>query len=127
MEGYTHEEQVEISRAIMRLLDGWGVPAEAAISILGLPSNTRKRQVQKFKGDTPLPSTPDVMERVTHLTAIASALRTTYPTNPQMGNIWMGTPHRRFGGRAPLATIVEKGVKGLREVRAHLDCTYTWD
>lgn len=126
MEGYTHEEQIQISRAIMRLLDGWGVAGDSAISILGLPDTTRKRQLQKFKGDTPLPSTPEVMESITHLTAIAEALRTTYPTNPHMGNIWMSTPHRRFNNRAPLATMVEKGVKGLREVRAHLDCTYTW-
>lgn len=127
MEGYSLEEQVQISRAIMRLLDEWGLSSDGAITALGLPESTRKRQLLKFKGDTPLPGTPETMECITHITAIAEALRTTFPTNPSMGAIWMRTPHRRFNNQPPLGSIVSKGVKGLREVRAHLDCTYTWD
>lgn len=127
MDAYSHDEQVQISRAIMRMLDGWGMSSDAAISVLGLPAKTRKRQLAKYRADTPLPNTDAVVESITHLTAIAEALRTTFPTHPAMANVWMQTPHRRFEQRTPLVNIVKKGVKGLREVRAHLDCTYTWE
>ncbi len=124
MEDYSHEEQVSITRGVLSILEKWGVPAAAQIQILALPVKTKARQMKHFKEETPFPLSPDLVERVTHLIAIAEALRTTYPMNPIAGDIWMRTPHRRFNNHAPLKTILEKGLAGLEEVRGHLDCTY---
>ncbi len=126
MEGYTLEEQIAITKGVMHILDTWGVPGDLQVKILGLPAKTKARQLEQFSNKTPLPNTEEVMQRVTHLVAIVDALRTTYPSNPRAGDMWMKTPHRRFNNQAPLVTIVEDGLLGLEAVRGHLDCTYTF-
>jgi hypothetical protein len=74
-----------------------------------------------------LPDDPGVAEHLEHLMGIADALRTTYPRNENMGARWMRSPCRQFGGRTPVAVMVEGGTAGLIAVRSHLDCSYAWD
>lgn len=123
----TPQERLALTRAIMYMLERWGLGAEEIIKVLALPSGTRARQVARFRTDSPFPEDPEVMTRVEHLVGIADALRTTYPRNANMGPLWLRTPHRRFQQRTPLATMVEDGLNGLISVRAELDCAYAWE
>ena len=126
MHDMTHDERVRLTRAIIAILDQWGVSPGDQVSLLGLPEGTPSRTVRRYRDDTPLPDEPAVMERVEHIIGIAEALRTTYPHNASMGAIWMQRPHRRFGRRSPVAAIIEDGLSGLQAVRADLDCGYAW-
>jgi hypothetical protein len=121
------QERLALTRAIMYMLDCWGLSAEDIIRILALPPTTRTRQLARFRADTPFPEEAAVMTRIEHLVGIADALRTTYPRNANMGPLWLRTPHRRFQRRTPLATMVEGGLNGLISVRAELDCAYAWE
>jgi len=120
------EDQIAITRTIMRMLDNWGIPAAGIISVMGLPDDMRTRHVDKFRKEKPFPNDAATMQRIDHLAGIADSLRTMCPHNPTQGAVWMNKPHRRFSGRTPVATMVEDGLSGLIKVRSEVDCTFDW-
>ena len=126
MHEMSNQDQVDFTRTIMMILDDWGLGSEAIISVLGLPDKTPKRNLRKFRENTPFPKAEGLYQRLDHLVGIATSLRTTYPMNPQMGTLWMRKPQRLFDNRSPLDVITNDGEKGLVAVRSHLDCTYDW-
>lgn len=121
------EERVALTRSTMQLLDDWGLQGREMLAVLDLPDSIKARGLAKYREDTPFPEDPRVMKRIGFLLRISEALRTTFPTNPQMRARWMRQANRHFGRRPPLAVILESGESGLVSVLAHLDCTYAWD
>ena len=126
MENMNHAEQVELTQAIMGILDSWGLPAAQQIILLALPEKTPTRALRRYRDSTPFPDTSAVRERLEHIVGIYDALRTTYPHNPSMGAMWIKQPNRRFEDRSPLRAMVDDGMPGILKVRAHLDCTFDW-
>ena len=126
MQQMTHDNRVDLAKAIMDLFDNWCVEARDRINLLGLPAETRPRQLQRYRKDTPLPDSADMWQRVEHLLGIADALHTTYPLNDRIGAIWLHRRNLRFGKRSPLAHMMDDGLEGLVDVRSHLDCSYEW-
>lgn len=120
---------VDITQAVMSLIDSWKLEVSEIQGILSLPANVRIRTLNKYReGREVLPDTPDVLRRAQYLLRIADALRTTYPCNPRMSGRWIRMPHRRFGRRTPLAMILGSGGEsGLIAVLSELDCTFSWD
>ena len=127
MNNMTNEQQIELTKAIMAIIDSWGMSSEQVISLLALPAKTPGRALRKYRDNTPFPETPEVYERLEHIIGIADALRTSYPHNPHMGKIWLTQSSKKFQNRVPLEVILNNGVAGLVEVRSHLDCSYDWD
>ena len=127
MQAPNPEERGELSRAIMHLLDRWGVPMAERIALLDLPANNRTRHLRRYADGEPLPDRPEIWSRVSHLVGIAEALYTTYPLNREMASLWMKRRHRRFGDRAPVAVMLEDGLAGILSVREYLDCAYAWE
>lgn len=126
MENMTSDEQIELTRAIMGILDSWGMSASDTVALLALPPKTPTRALRRYRDNTAFPDTDDVRERLDHIVGIYDALRTTYPHNPSMGAIWMKQRNSRFNDRAPLRVMLEEGLPGMLKVRIHLDCTYDW-
>jgi len=122
----TLEDRIQLTRAIISLLDSWGISATNQIALLALPEGTRPGAIRQFRQNTPFPESPQLMERIEHLVGIADALRTSYPHNAHMGNIWMNRTNHRFDNRTPLAAMLEDGLSGILAVRTHLDCAYDW-
>lgn len=120
------EQNLEFTRSVIEMLDDWGLQDSEQIALLGLPDDTRSRQIRKFRSDTPLPDEEIVNERVEHLVGIADALRTSYPTNAMGGSMWMNRRNSRFQDRTPLQAMLEDGIQGIVAVRIHLDCAYDW-
>lgn len=120
------EERAELARAIVGILDSWGVDAADQVALLDLPDDTPSRAIRSFRKEKPLPDDPRVMRRVEHLIGIADALRTTFPQNPKMGLLWMQKRHRKFRRRTPLRTMLEDGNTGVIQVRQYLDCSFAW-
>lgn len=120
------EDRVTLTRAIVSLLDSWGVTAADQVGLLALPEGTRPGAIRQFRQSTPFPESARVMERIEHLVGIADALRTSYPHNAHMGSIWMNKVNHRFDDRTPLAAMIEDGLSGIIAVRTHLDCAYDW-
>ncbi|MCB1867956.1 MAG: DUF2384 domain-containing protein [Gammaproteobacteria bacterium] len=126
MSDLTPEGQVLMTRATMHILDSWKLGSEEMRTILGLPENIRARSFQKFRSHDVFPDDPEVARRADYVIRIAGALRTSYPTNPNMGGRWLRLKHRRFG-RTPLSVLMNEGEQGLVMVLAELDCTFGWD
>jgi hypothetical protein len=120
------EERVMVTRAIINILDSWGVSAAHQVALLALPKGTRPGAIRQFRQSTPFPEDAGLMERIEHLVGIADALRTSYPHNAHMGSIWMNKVNHRFDNRTPLAAMLEDGLNGIMAVRMHLDCAYDW-
>ncbi|MCG6934577.1 MAG: DUF2384 domain-containing protein [Proteobacteria bacterium] len=120
------DERAALARAVMTILDNWGLNAAQQVTLLNLPDKTPTRMLRRYRDDTPLPDTREVNERVEHIIGIVDALRTTYPHNPSMGQVWMKQKNKRFSRRAPVHVMVEDGLDGLVAVRSHLDCAYDW-
>ncbi len=127
MDQISEDDRIALTQAIMAMLDDWGLASVEIINLLELPPKTRFRQLERFRRNTPFPDSEQTMLHIEHLVGIADALRTTYPRNARMGQIWLRRPHRRLSNRTPLATMIENGVNGLRSVRAELDCAYSWE
>lgn len=123
----SEEDRMDLTRAILDLLDGWDLSTSEMIGILDMPGSVKSRNFARFRDDEPFPSDPQVMKRISYLLRISDALRTTYPTNPHMRNRWMKQSHRRFRNRAPLNMIIQGGESGLVSVLCELDCTFAWD
>jgi hypothetical protein len=87
----------------------------------------KPRHFIQYRKDTPFPEDPQLMKRVEYLIKIDAALRTTYPTNPNMGKRWLRQASSKFQQRTPLSMMIGEGEKGLVNVLCHLDCTYAWD
>ena len=122
----SHEDSIALTRSIMSILDSWGLYGESLIAVLDLPDGTPKRALRKYRENTPFPDSKNVYNRLEHIIGIADALRTTYPHNPPMGILWLQQRNKQFQNRIPLQIIIDDGIDGLMEVRAHLDCTYDW-
>jgi len=120
------ENRLLLTKATMSILDSWKLGAKEMNTILGLPEKVRVRGLQKFRSHESFPDDPAVDRRADYVLRIAGALRTTYPTNPNMAPIWLRRAHRRLG-RTPLSLLLQEGEEGLVRVLAELDCTVCWD
>ena len=126
MNEMTPENRLLLTKATMSILDSWKLDAKEMNTILGLPETVRGRGLQKFRSHESFPDDPAVDRRADYVLRIAGALRTTYPTNPNMAPIWLRRAHRRLG-RTPLSLLLQEGEEGLVRVLAELDCTVCWD
>ncbi|HID49667.1 MAG TPA: DUF2384 domain-containing protein [Chromatiales bacterium] len=122
----SQKDRAALARAIMAILDRWGLDAAQTVALLNLPEKTPTRMLRRYRDDTPFPDIREVNERLEHIIGIADALRTTYPHNPSMGLVWMRQKNKRFSRRAPVRVMVEDGLEGLVAVRSHLDCSFDW-
>ena len=120
------EDQVSLTKGIMEILDGWGVPPAAIITLLALPEKTPTRAIRRYRENTPFPLTAEVEERIEHIIGITDALRTSYPHNPNMGAMWIRQRSKKLNDQIPLNIILEGGLDGVIEIRKHLDCSYDW-
>ncbi len=128
MEPITIEERLLLTQAVMALLNDWGMPAKEMLILLAMPQEIKPRTLGRYlDGHTPLPDLPEVLERARFLLRIGEALRTSFPTSPDMRRRWMKQANRRFDQTSPLGVMVQGGEQGMMAVLAQLDCTYAWD
>src|SRR4030066_1973576 len=114
-------ERVTLSRAIVELLNQWGVDGVDQVTLLGLPPDTKPRVLRRYYENTALPNSPGINERLDHLLGIADALRTSNPCSATAGSIWLHSVNYRFDNRTPLDTMIQNGIGGLLGWRPPLD------
>ena len=120
------DRRVILTNHIMQLLDSWGASGPQKIILLGLPEDMRARKLERYRQNEAFPDTDIVNEHLEHLVGIADALRTSYPRNVEMCSLWLKKPHKRLENRTPLSVMTEKGLRGIIQVRAQLDCSFAW-
>lgn len=122
----SEQERLTLAKLATTVLADWQVAAVDQIQLLALKGRIRSRDMKRFGEDKPLPDDPEVLERAAHLLGIADALRTTFPRNKTMAGIWIRRANRRFQDRTPLCKMLEDGMRGIIDVRIHLDCAFGW-
>ena len=120
-------KELEQTQGIIRMLDQFGLDAEQQIRILGFPAGTKTKVLRQHRENKPFPDDKEVQQRVTLLAHISDALRTTYPTNPQMALFWIKQKNRHLGNSRPVEVLGRGGRNDLISVLSLLDCTVHWD
>ena len=128
MQGMNEDEKIRFTRGMIALLDEWQVKDAEQVQLLGLPDDTRSRQIRSFRqGSSVFPEDDSRLnEYLDHLLGIADALRTSNPCNASAGGMWMNRVNNRFKDRTPINAMLEDGINGIVAVRIHLDCAYDW-
>ena len=127
MKNLTEEQRLELTRGIIRMLDQFGLDAEEQIRVLGFPAGTKTRTLRQYRNNVPFPDDPEIQERVSILLHINDALRTTYPTNPQMALFWIRKKNRHLDNATPVEVMSRGGRNDLIDVLSQLDCIVNWD
>jgi len=117
----SQQQRIESTREVLQLLSAWGVDREHQLLLLGLPSDTRPRVVQRFLQGEPLPPDAKVQARVECLLQVDAALVSLFPHNPVMANLWVSTQSPQFDGRAPLDMMLEQGLPAMQSLLSQLD------
>ncbi len=128
MQSMDDEQKIRFTRNIIAMLDGWKVNDAGQVQLLGLPDDTRSRQIRSYRqGSSVFPEDDTRLnEYVDHLLGIDDALRTSNPCNAAAGGMWMNRVNNRFQNRTPVNAMLEDGINGIVAVRIHLDCAYDW-
>jgi hypothetical protein len=114
-----HGDRIAFSTAVLKILDDWGLPAQAQLDLLGLGQGTEHRATRRW--GVPLPDNPEVYQRVALLLSLDRALRQLFPHSEVSANLWVTTPRPKFGNATPLDTMLRGGLEGIRSVLAALD------
>lgn len=128
MQGMNEAQKIAFTRGIIALLDDWKIRDADQVGLLGLPDDTRSRQIRSYRqGSSIFPEdNPRLNEYIDHLLGIEDALRTSNPCNASAGSMWMNRVNNRFKDRTPVNAMLEDGINGIVAVRIHLDCAYDW-
>lgn len=114
------EGRAALSKMVTQLFDHWGLSTADQAALLGLSPGSRST-LNRYRKGAPLSDHQDLLDRVSHLLGIHKSLRIIFPHNRELAYHWTTTPNLRFGGKTPLAIMLEKGFVGLLMVRRYLD------
>jgi len=115
--GFSRAEVQAMQRAVIRLLDNWGVTdAQAAILLGDIAVRTYQRWKQGEYGRW----TVDLAARLSNLIGIHKALRLLY-TEADRGYRWIKAPNRAFADRSALDVMLDGQLTDLMRVRRYLD------
>ena len=104
-------------RGFFHIANAWGVSAEEARIILGLPA---PRTYFAWRAGNAVRVPSDTLRRIGYIAGIYKALQILY-SDPAIADSWVKRPNRAFGGQTPLIRMCAGDVTDLAEVRAYLD------
>jgi hypothetical protein len=113
----TAQEAAAMLRAVLNLLDKWGLkPAESRV-LLGSPA---ERTLQRWRSGQVAGVPHDTVFRLGCLLGIHKALRYMFSV-PERGYEWVRKPNAAFGGGSALDKMLQGAPTDLAEIRAFLD------
>ncbi|MCO8145879.1 MbcA/ParS/Xre antitoxin family protein [Rhodovulum tesquicola] len=117
-DGYSPDEIAAMQRAILALMDRWGVRDEDAARLLGgISVKTYRRWRAGDYGRV----ARDLADRMSNLLGIHKALRILFQ-DPARAHAWIAKPNASFGGASALDVMVRGGgMDDLQRVRRYLD------
>lgn len=114
------QDRAALARMVMQLLDHWDLSTEQQAALLGLDPSSRS-SLAKYRNGSPIGTSRDQLERVSHLLSIHKNLRLLFPQNRDLCYRWMTTRNKAFDNYTPVDVIQNWGFTGLLMVRAYLD------
>ncbi len=120
------EEQLQLARAIFRILDAWQVPKDMQPALLGLDPALENRILKRCRLGGPLPDRPEVYARAALLLKIDNALHKLFPRSDLAASLWVTTPRVKLGGITPLEVMLQQGIDGLKSIEQGLYNLDVW-
>jgi len=114
------ESRKALGKMVTRLFDLWALNATDQLNLLGLSDNSRA-MLTKYRKETAILNSRDMLDRVGWLLSIHKALRLLFPYNREFRNQWVSKRNRLLGDMRPLDLMKEKGIIGIATVSRHLD------
>lgn len=115
-EPITDAEGAAMFRAVLRLVQAWGVTDDQASILLDMPVRTFRRWKAGEQGRIDR----DGKARLSNLIGIHKALRIIF-AEPARGYRWIKTANEAFGGRSALEIMLGGDLTDLMRVRRYLD------
>lgn len=109
------------AKLITRLFELWNLDNATQLNLLGLSETSRSLLVKYRSGDSPLPASRDVRDRVGWLLACHKALRLLYPRNEALRYGWVNRRNAAFNGHTPVEVMRDQGLVGVARVARYLD------
>lgn len=113
------EERKDLIQTIFQILNDWKVDLELQVLLVGLPIETKSRELTKIKNGKAFPDENDFMLRAVEIISISKALQLAFPSNRTLSDLWVTTSTYTFADRAPLEVMLT-GLEGMKEVHLHL-------
>jgi len=110
---------------VMAIFEEWQLNAQQQLLLLGMPEDTKPRELTRWRRGTPFPQEEALLNRAKHVLGIQEALHVVFPLNPRMPVFWLNNRNRYFRS-APLTVMLDEGLPGMNRVWRHLDCTVNW-
>ncbi|HEV7732978.1 MAG TPA: antitoxin Xre/MbcA/ParS toxin-binding domain-containing protein [Candidatus Binatia bacterium] len=106
-------------RTFFRIADAWRLDAEEQRGLLGWPARST---LYTWKAGRPVTLPYDTLIRLSLVFGIYKALHILYP-DATLADGWLRLPNANplFGGRTPVATMVDGDIEALYAVRRLLD------
>ena len=106
-------------RTVFRIADAWKLSSKELMQLLGSPPRST---FYKWKHGEHVVLPHDVLERISYLFGIYSALQVLLP-KPEAADAWITKPNTAplFGGRSALDRMLSGQVADLYVVRQYLD------
>lgn len=106
-------------RTFFNIARAWQLTTSEERALLGWPASST---FHKYKSGDHGTLSYDTLTRVSLVVGIYKSLQILYP-EPQFADRWIRMPnsHPLFGGRPPLALMIDDGIDGLHRVRRLLD------
>ena len=120
------EQQIQLTRAIFRILDAWQVPEDMQPALLGLDPALENRLLKRCRLGGPLPDRPEVYARAALLLQIDNALHKLFPRSELAAGLWVTTPRVKLGGITPLEVMLKQGIEGLKSIEQGLYNLDVW-
>jgi hypothetical protein len=125
-ETFSDEDRAQFARALMQLVDRWGLDSAQRTALLGLPQETKARALSRLRQGEPLPPEPEILHRARCLLEIEHSLETMLPLNAAIVDAWIVTENMLLASRRPLDVMIEDGVEGLERVMNSLTGGGDW-
>ncbi len=117
------EERKDLIHSIFEILNNWQIDAELQALLVGLSAETKARELTKIKNGKAFPDEEDFMQRALEILSISKGLKSAFPGNSTLANLWVTTPSYNFNDKAPLEIMIT-GLPGLQEVSRHLHASW---
>lgn len=122
----TDDERAELATFVTEILSEWKLTPEESLSLLGLPEETKPRELSRYKRGTPLPQDESILNHAEAILGIQESLHVVFPLNRNMPLFWLTHRNKQLGG-IPLQIMLDDGLHGMNRVWGILDCTQNWN
>lgn len=112
-------ERKDLINSIFLILNNWKIDLELQVLLVGLPAETKSRELTKIKNGKAFPNENDFMLRAVEIISISKALQLVFPSNRTLADLWVTTSTYTFADRAPVEVMLG-GIDGLKKVHQHL-------